>query len=360
MTDGSAPAPVPRRKLEPADLEQIRDALAEGYTVRELRNRLLYKWGLRLDRKLNLDAPIGSDELFAQLIDYTERQGRTLDLLGVAWSGNQGNEYLAEAAQRLIPDQAGVLALYGDRQILPQRPASLEATVNERSVITDFNAFLARYVVLGSAICRVETPFSKGTGFLVGGQHVLTNFHVVEKAASNLPLGEKVTCRFDFHGADVAEDGGTPVKLAEDWLGPKSPYSKSDLTGVGEPAKGELDFALLRLAEPVADREPLALSREPKVIVPGDVAMVAQHPGGAKLAVAYGVVVTFPANGLRYRYDCTTEAGASGSPMFTADLDLAGLHHAAEPANAPKYNQAVPTFLIARAIEAEGLDPGSL
>ena len=79
MSDPAAPpAPVPRAKLEPGDLEQIRDALVEGYTVAELKRRLLYKWGLRLDRKLNLDAPLGTEELFGQLVDWTtpDRPGR--------------------------------------------------------------------------------------------------------------------------------------------------------------------------------------------------------------------------------------------------------------------------------------------
>lgn len=360
MSDDAAPAaPVPRAKLEPADLEEIRDALVEGYTVAELKRRLLYKWGLRLDRKINLDQPAGSEELFGQLVDWTERQGRTLDLLALGWSGNPGNDYLATAADRLLPDQAGARALYEHDQ-LPPRPGSLEATVNERSRMVDYEAFLARFQVLGQAICRVETPFTFGTGFLIGSRTVVTNFHVIKKCVANLALGEKVVCRFDFHGADGQEGDGTPLKLAADWLGLNSPYSQSDLSGAGDPAPGELDFALLHLAEPPAGRMPLGLSAEPQVVVPGDVAMIAQHPGGAKLAIAYGVTTSFPANGLRYRYDCTTAPGASGAPMLSADLELLGLHHAADPDKQPEYNQAIPTFLIARAVEAAGIELAAL
>jgi hypothetical protein len=351
--------PAPRAKLEPADLDEIHNALVEGYTVAELRQRLLLKWGLRLDRKLNLDAPFGSDQLFGLLTEWTERQGRTLDLLALAWTGNPGNDYLAAAAARLLPDQAGARALYEDKR-LPMRPASLEATVNKRSHLIGYDLFLSRYQSLGRAICRIETGFKQGTGFLVGRRSVLTNFHVVEEAIANLPLGEKIVCRFDFHGAGEEEVAGTPLMLAADWLGPNSPYSQSDLTGTGSPESGELDFALLHLAEPVVERLSLALSTEPRVVVPGDVAMVAQHPGGAELAIAYGVLTSFPADGLRYRYDCTTGHGASGAPMLSADLDLIGLHHAADPDLHPDYNQAVPTFRIARAIEEAGLTLAAL
>ena len=70
--------------------------------------------------------------------------------------------------------------------------------------------------------------------------------------------------------------------------------------------------------------------------------------------IAMGIVVEFPATGLRYRYNTTTGPGASGAPVFSADVDLIGLHHAADPDRAPEYNQAVPTWRVARALVDAG------
>ena len=52
------------------------------------------------------------------------------------------------------------------------------------------------------------------------------------------------------------------------------------------------------------------------------------------------------------RYDVTTASGSSGSPCLPFDLDIIGLHHAAEPASNPRYNQAIPLWAIAKDLEA--------
>jgi hypothetical protein len=39
---------------------------------------------------------------------------------------------------------------------------------------------------------------------------------------------------------------------------------------------------------------------------------------------------------------------------------LLGLHHAADPDQHPDYNQAIPAFLIARAVEAAGIELAAL
>jgi hypothetical protein len=343
--------------LTPQDIEEIHTALVEGYGVEELDRRLGYKWGAsaRLDRTVGTEG--GSEGIFDRALSWAERKGRGRDLLALAWSGNCTNPYLRAAAARLLPDLDQAYALY-ERAVPVALPDSLEAMVTARSKLVNYGEFLERYQQLGTAICLVKTPTKTGTGFLIGSRAVLTNYHVVENELANPDSGRQIVCRFDFR--DGGEGVDKPVDRAT-WHGPSSPYSGSDLGSGGDPTPDQLDFALLYLAEPAeAERGRWKLSDSAPIIVPGDVVVVAEHPSGEQLSVAYGTIVSLPASGLRYRYNCTTTAGASGSPVLSADLELLGLHHAAEPTNAPTYNQAIPAFQIARALQAGGVDPATI
>ena len=236
--------------------------------------------------------------------------------------------------------------------------------VTTRSKLVAFGEFLERVRSLGHRLCRIEVPGGGGTGFLVGASHVLTNHHVIQPVQEGRAPVEDVICRFDFWAPDgKGEAEGTPFHLAAEWLRGDSPYSKSDLTGTGEPGDSELDYALLRLdaeagngqAADGARRGWFDLPDKAPIIARGDAAMIPQHPAGRPLEVAYGRVLEFPGGGRRYRYDVTTEGGSSGSPVFDTDLTLFGLHHAADPAGAPDYNQAVPLWRVARDLQAHNV-----
>ncbi|GGL35593.1 trypsin-like peptidase domain-containing protein [Caulobacter rhizosphaerae] len=347
------PRPLARTSLTGSDLQEIHEALVRSYEPEALALRVLFKWGIRLDWEMDVTQG-GRRAIYGRLLKWTEEQGRTRDLLALAWTGASGNDFLLAAASRLLTDLPALQGLY-DPPLGAQAPtlpkSELEAVVSERSRLQDYGEFLSRVTALGSGICNVETPGGgSGTGFLVGRRHVLTNHHVVKLAIANRPLGEQIKCRFDYHRqADGGVSSGLGVGLAADWLGGFSPHAQSDETGMGEPSAGQLDYALLRLADAMPDDRPaFGLPIKPSVVAPGDVALIAQHPGGDPLSVAYGVITEFPATGLRYRYNVTTERGSSGAPVLSADLDLIGLHHAADPTNSPRFNQAIPLFLVAR------------
>ncbi|MEH0198818.1 trypsin-like peptidase domain-containing protein [Caulobacter sp. CCNWLY153] len=357
MSDLDLPAGLEQGPLQPGDLAQIHEALWRAYDIETLDRRLGFSWGARIDQEVG--AAGGSKKVFGRLLDWAEEAGRARDLLALAWTGKPGNPYLRAAAERLLPDLEAAKTPYDTGPSLAPLPQDrLEALVAKRSRIVDFTQFQARLTRLAGAICRIEDAGGpRGTGFLVGRRHVLTNHHVVSAAIADRSLGAGVVCRFDYRrNADRSATAGVEARLAEDWHVDSRPHSQSDVTGTGDPAAGELDFALLKLAESIPiERQSLDLAATSPVVVPGDVALVAQHPGGDPLSVAYGVVTEFPANGLRYRYNVTTEPGASGSPVLSADLDVIGLHHAADPARVPRFNQAVPLYLVARAV-AQRLD----
>ena len=362
MTDPADPMP-PEEPLPPEEVEPFHNAILQAYPdVDDLEILLSHKWGVRLSDQVYLEQP--GRKVANDLIKWAQSEGRTRELLGLLWSGRPGNPYLRPLAEKLLGDLDPVAARYGSKSLADSAPvlavnrASLEKTVTERSRLVDFAAFVARLERASGPVCRVETPISKGTGFLVGRHSVLTNFHVVKDAVAAGLEGDKIFCRFDYRqsGDGLAAEGlALAAAPGADWLAAQSPYSDSDLSGTGSPAPNELDFALIRLAAPAdAGRPHLELKRDPPIVAPLDIAMIVQHPGGNPLMIAMGVVVEFPATGLRYRYNTTTGPGASGAPVFSADVELIGLHHAADPASAPRYNQAVPIWRVARAIESAG------
>lgn len=345
---GATPEPV---EVAPEIRERIAGAILHGYRPNSLTALLLYRWGWRLADEVNVDQ--GFRYVVDDLVDVLEGQGRTLDLLALAIIGNRDNPRLRALSDELSRELAPWLARY-QRVDLP-RPDSLEALVNERSRLIRFADFLERAAAVGRRLCRVEVTRAdgrivRGTGFLVGSDRVLTNYHVVRNAPE--AGGQAIACRFDYQADD--DPSGELVPTQAEWRLASSPFSASDLAGRGEPAATELDYALIQLARPIGDeRGWFELSRDPIVTMVGDLVVIPQHASGEPASIAWGKIVELPAHGLRLRYDTTTEGGSSGSPCFSPDFELIGLHHAADPDSRPDFNQAIPIWRVARDIEAQ-------
>lgn len=247
---------------------------------------------------------------------------------------------------------------------------ALQGIVRKYSGFVDIEKFLARLSSLQSQVCRIEVDGDGlGTGFLVGEDLVLTNFHVRKAFDAN---GGRVRCRFDYRALSngVAVRGGQEMALAAaDWLIAESPYAESDARKGGKPATAsELDYALLRLAEPIANfdsgrteerpggkpRGFIGLPDAPAPAAGADI-FVLQHPRAQPLKLAVGRAQP-GAPAWRAWHDAPTEGGSSGSPCFDADLRLVALHHATDPTdpNAPEFNQAIPIGVIAADLRAKG------
>ncbi len=234
---------------------------------------------------------------------------------------------------------------------------------------------------LEARICRIVTPRNEGTGWLVGPDLVLTNYHVVKDMVGENPSvrGRDVICQFDFKVA-----AGSTIKGTECQLQPEapvvdySPYSTFDLSDSEElPSEKELDFALLRLDRKLGelpiggqgeDGAPKrgwislkkALEAADPVDTVGETKMllyVLQHPYGGPLKGECGAFVSVNANRTRVRHEATTERGSSGSPCFNfSNLEPFALHHAGKHSrtlNKP-YNQAIPITRIMRYLRDSG------
>ncbi|MEP7008127.1 MAG: trypsin-like peptidase domain-containing protein [Sphingomonas bacterium] len=358
--------------VDDAVLGAFVDAITKAYPDKNfLAMRLRTKWGVRVEDEISaLDVP--GKVLVDRIASYAQAQGGALDLLGLAWSDKPGNFRLAALADQWLPDKAGVLARYGKAPPAapafniaqaaggePARPP-LESLVVRRSRLFNLAAFIAGLKQLSGALCRVGIPQVNGTGFLIGRRTVLTNYHVLQSAIELPAEGASIRCEFDFtaQGAAVKTYSGAPGPA---WLGPKSRYAPSDLTGTGTPGENELDFAIIHLDQDVElGRPSLVLPQVQPLVVQGDYLLIGQHPEGGEEQVAPGQVVAWPGEGLRCRYDVTTKPGSSGSPVLNFDLQLVALHHAADPTSNPTYNQGVPINRILSALAVQGLDLSAL
>jgi hypothetical protein len=244
----------------------------------------------------------------------------------------------------------------------------LQRNVRPHLAKLDVRVWLERLTRIERQVCRVEHGGnSVGTGFLVGPAAVLTNWHVVEDAQRQGALSN-LACRFDYLALPGgARQPGTVIPLGPEGCLDASPYAPAELTrtpDVPPPTANELDYALLRLDQPIgeltangAPRGWIELPSTPPSLEPGAPLLIVQHPDGApmKLALDTAAVIGRWAANMRIRYRTNTDPGSSGSPCFTMDWDLAALHHYGDPAwREPLFNQGVPAELIRQKIFDRG------
>ena len=171
------------------------------------------------------------------------------------------------------------------------------------------------------AVCRVEFPCETGmgTGFLVGPDLVMTNYHVLELFIVGSRKPSEICCRFGYQTSGDGQpiDMGVAYALADDWLVASSPIS-------------DLDYAIVRLrdAASLAAANRLPLKPLAHAFDTGESLFLIQHPKAAPLKIASGGVVK--ADGKRVFYLANTLRGSSGSPCFTANWELVALHRSGD------------------------------
>lgn len=253
---------------------------------------------------------------------------------------------------------------------------ALEDIVVGRERFVNVSIFLAAMSAAQSRVCAIRLPDSHGghkfgTGFLVGPDLVLTNYHVLQRVISREVDPRDVVFRFDML---IAADGrtlleGVPYRLhAHEWLVDHSPYSPNDLHDPlpADPRPDELDYCLVRLEaaagehrsggsqDPKANRRGwMSLSADRSAGTAKDNIFILQHPidfntkQSRPLKLAIGNHLGFAGGGRRMRYDADTLGGSSGAPVLNADFDVIGLHHRGDP-NADtvkmtaEHNQGIP------------------
>ncbi|CAN7218416.1 trypsin-like serine peptidase [Mesorhizobium sp. LjNodule214] len=323
------------------------------------------------------------DEALFQLLTRLSARGIEMKVLGSIYRDRPDRPDVRKALATVCPaaasepplpsapvsaQRAGVAEKGGDAPVNAYAPA-LERNVRPYLAKLDLHVWAERLARIENQVCRVEIGGNAvGTGFLVGPSVVLTNWHVAEDLAAQGSL-EGLACRFNHvRLSDGARSEGRVATVLANGLVDCSPYAEGEdkpFGGVPVPGLDELDYALLKLADPVGNdvldggisRGFLELPGKDWNLKIGAPLLIVQHPDGApmKLAMDTQAVLSLNANGTRIQYTTNTEPGSSGSPCFSMDWDLVALHHSGDPAwGVPLYNQGVPIGLVRNRLIANG------
>jgi endonuclease G, mitochondrial len=183
--------------------------------------------------------------------------------------------------------------------------------------------FLMRATDRALAVCQVKIPQKQnGTGFLIGSDLLLTNYHVLEHPARENDNKEEnaanAILRFNYTStADGDESEGLEFSLAAE-----NPILESS------PVL-ELDFILLRVESKIKMAEGIKpLTYKPDA-EPDKSLNIIQHPHSGPLMFA------FTSNGVtglyqdgRIQYSAKAAGGSSGAPCFNDKWNLVAIHHA--------------------------------
>jgi V8-like Glu-specific endopeptidase len=176
-------------------------------------------------------------------------------------------------------------------------------------------SWIGRGLVAARSVCRVLTPSSVGTGFLVAPRLVMTNNHVIPDAR---------TAEHTFIEFNYEEDGsGQLLETVRYALEPvtfrTSPRDALDYTLVGvaaDTAKPPLEsWGVLRL-NPHADP------------VPSEHVVIIQHPNGGLKRITLTANYVTGTQVPRLHYTTDTMPGSSGSPVFNDQWQVIAIHHA--------------------------------
>lgn len=354
---------------------QLEKALLEGFPGFGNIGKLL----LELNKAPGEFLAAGLADTISAAVTAARSQGWDGNLILAARSVNPGNLKLQKIAAQFFASPVTVIKSptsiekvnYGQDAGF----RSLERVVKDNLNFLNMESFLKDYTDISRRICKVEVAVGAtqqaGTGFLVGPDVVLTNYHVVEDLLAAGGKAAAVLCRFDYLGASNALRGvgkalSTTAAFPLAWAKPSQVDTMVNAGGQ-LPDDGELDYALLQLATPVGDDKVLQdgttrgfiritdapdPTASPAPFAADAPLVIVQHPSGQPMSLAIDTqgVIGLNDNGTRLRYRTNTEEGSSGSPCCTMNLTPIALHHAGDPKYAfrykPQFNQGVPLHRI--------------
>jgi hypothetical protein len=368
-------APLIARHLSGSEIIAVREALLKGYNRWPDLDELA---AVSLDISLEVEVGKGQPlkEVAHALVRLTESMGTTEMLIREAVRQRPGNLWLKELARSMglapapfsMPIASpAVQALQHNRPVTKSIPPTMrsagggaaegntggyEAMV--RSGDTEKPGRWRRVMVERERpVCQILFDGDAvGTGFLVGPDRVMSNFHVFEDPKVGGVLGAlgRYSARFDYRASDEGNVVSWGITTDCD---PAPGYLDSS-------PKEQLDYVIVKLLEPRGeDSTPGGkrgwLKPDPTEFMEYDPTFVLQHPRGRTLEMAIGAIKGWEAERQRevYEHFATTDEGSSGSPCFSRDWCLRALHHRVEP-TAREVNRAISMSAILERMGAVG------
>jgi hypothetical protein len=385
--------------MKPEELAEARDALTGTFSPDEF-DMFLYE---RLNFDRAVEVPDGSFRLVVwNVLRAFEQRGMTAILIAEVAAVRplraDIQELYAKCARALIDDtrqqkiERNVALAYerfglapaigvqhgGEAVPIPsgaQAGGKLEKIVKPLLQNQDAALWREMMIIREGQVCRAEIDGAPiGTGFLVGPEAVLTNYHVLENVINGAKGPAAVMFRFDYKKLPTLEvSAGEVTGLAAPpaaWLIDSSPCTVGERNGKPDqsvPTVDELDYALVRLDRRIGNlpiptagadgrrRGWIEIPTAPPSLYAKMPLLILQHPRAAPLKLALDTDAVRQQNALntRVRYVTNTEAGSSGSPCMDMDWGLVALHHYGDPAfcGAPDWNQGIPIWAIRQRLE---------
>jgi V8-like Glu-specific endopeptidase len=204
--------------------------------------------------------------------------------------------------------------LDGTREIIsPDVEAGFEKLIGKGSTLKPINWF-AKAIRASKSVCRVVLSNGrKGTGFVVQGGYLLTNWHVIR--------GKEDVARAKLEFNYEQDENGNAQPVATYFLdAEQSAFSHRD----------NLDFAYVKIrdnpAVPLSQWNFLEIDTfsEPQ---PGQSTIIIQHPEGEPKQFAFGEDDILGTWKQFLFYETDTLGGSSGSPVLNNELKVIALHH---------------------------------
>jgi hypothetical protein len=323
-------------------LSQLRDAMAVLLPFRE--QALPFLYDAHIDISL-IDFGGGPYAMWSNIITYTAH--------------NRQVEDLVEAVLRKFPKNPHLLAFREDKTQYYDNGPDIRNDVNwndadesiyEKIMEAESTLLPIRFLAVGlekaKSVARIvidrDNMRELGTGFLIDGNLLVTNHHVLKNEADAL------AAKIQFNYEESVN--GNPIAPVEFLLDPAQGFITSaadDYTVVRILGDANKDFGRLTLSNAQVRK--------------GDYVSIIQHPAGRykEIGLFHNIITFCNADVVQYLTD--TEPGSSGSPVFDPGWEVVALHHSGgmlrEPGTALKLlrNEGIHIGKVADGIKAAGL-----
>jgi V8-like Glu-specific endopeptidase len=285
------------------EMRNLREILASYYPTNTDARRVVTDAGLR-QQAIGFESK--SINTWFSILEHAGHSKKISKVVEIALADFPEDETLKTVMQGKVPPiLAGPEAKdwHG-----PTNASQLEKIIGKKSTLVPIN-YLEIGLLRASSVARVLLPDgSSGTGFLVEGNILITNNHVlpdVDVAASAL-------AQFNYQQTSIGH--AAPTDVFE--LSPQSFFKTS----------AEDDWTAVQVnGDPTAKWGSLKLSEaHPEV---GDHVNIIQHAGGGFKQISFTANVIVFVGGGRVQYLTDTLPGSSGSPVFDTRWRVVALHH---------------------------------
>lgn len=285
-----------------SQIANLRTILGNLYPTRDDALRVTEDAGLNI---LLLDLAGSPISMWLKILQYAKPRAQVDAILDAALAENPGHEALKLARQHTPPPpevEGPETAWKGTGSA-----DSLEKLMGSKSTLVPI-AYLELGTLRSRSVVRImRADGASGTGFLVAGNIIITNNHV-------LPTAEQASTSVAQFNYQTTVDGAN------------APIEAFPLVPAGFKTSKDDDWSAVRVSgTPAATWGEIALL--PATLAAGDHVNIIQHAGGGPKQISFLANVVVFVGGGRVQYLTDTLPGSSGSPVFDANWNLVALHH---------------------------------